>query len=161
MAFAWGLLCCSACHKTRECSMLYTKIPGRISFVGFQPDDLDTLYVSSFKAGSSFSQYIKRDTLLSGNIIMQHDTAFRENGNGFFQIDNHADLEVFMPANPRIFHISEPGYHGDSILTWTSEYDACSTRGTPLWSPDSVTLNGIRVPMVATTGAPSIAFLHK
>ncbi|MBS1614663.1 MAG: hypothetical protein JST06_00935 [Bacteroidetes bacterium] len=161
MAFAWALLCCSACHKTRECSMPYVKIPGQISFVGFQPDDLDTLYISSFRSGSGFSQFIKRDTLLPGNIILQHDTAFCNGGYPFFQIDNHADLEVFLPSISRIFRISAPGYHGDSILTWTSQYDACSTRGTPLWPPDSVTINGIRVPMAGSIGAYTIAYLHK
>lgn len=161
---AFGLLLflgLAACRKKDVfCSKRYTRIPGTVHFIGFQPSELNTILLNYYRQGSQFTQLIRRDTMAFSNIQMKHDTAYYGMA-GFINLPDADELELMLPATSDRFQISDVRYDGDSIYYYTAQYGECNMKGTPFWPPDSATVNGKRIRLGPTSGAQTSAYLSR
>ena len=155
-----SLSCKKNADERLHCWKAYSKIPGTVNFVGFSAADLDTIFVNTCVPGTRFTQVSRRDTFVGGDVRMKHDTG-SISGDKFISLWRNTDYEVILPFASDTFRISDISYHGDSLYYYTTEASFCDMKGTPLWPPDSATVNGQRVKLGRGVGPLAAAYLVK
>lgn len=106
-----GILLLGACKQDQlTCVRHFTLLPCSVAFVGFQPEELDTIICARYKANTSFIQLLGTDTLLYDTLSMQHDTAYTARINftysGFFNLGQGTDYQLRFPGNPKVYSIT-------------------------------------------------------
>lgn len=121
--------------------------PVGVAFVGFTPNELDTLYVSHYQSGTDMIQLIGTDTIISpdSNMISYHDTVIywnksTTNYSGFWHLKSGIDDIVYIPSTGTTFNIT--GTISDSKQSYYYQKEPCFTVGSEIYPFRNIHING-------------------
>lgn len=143
----WASSCRKDLNKCPYPPVDYVR-PVGIAFVGFTPNELDTLYVSHYQGGTDMIQLIGTDTIiaLDSNMIYSNDTLIYRNQNnydGFWLLKSNVDDIVFIPATETTFDIT--GTISDSKQSYYYQREPCFTVGSEIYPFRNIHINGTPV----------------
>lgn len=121
--------------------------PVGVAFVGYTPDELDTIIVAHYKGETNLTQLMGTDTLISpdSNMLAFHDTLifWDKNPNrysGFWQVQAGVDDRAILPSTKDTFTIT--GAISDmSSYSWRSKSE-CSMAGAERLPIRNIHING-------------------
>jgi hypothetical protein len=140
----------SSCKKTYTC---YTHTdylrPVGTAFVGFSPDELDTIFVAHYRGGTHFSELLGRDTIISSidSMLLYHDTVYIHQDTlyypGFWLLRADVDDSVLFPETGRSFTVT--GTHtGGKSFPYSSDI-RCSVVGDEVLPMNNIHIDGTPV----------------
>ena len=154
------VLAMGACKKY-QCEQSVVQIGVRIGFVGFSADQLDTVYIEgndNYGIPVTDAVYSPKCTVINDTAYM--DSSFHSDFNVAFMMIK-GDHTITVPGANKVFLVNN--MHWYSYPTWKQKTPCTGgQKYTPIESPDSVSINGIRtVPSWSYHLGPSaIVFLH-
>lgn len=138
----------SSCNKEYTCSRgIDYDQPVGVAFVGYAPEELDTIIVAHYKGETNLSQLMGTDTLISpdSNMLSFHDTLIYWDKNpnhysGFWQVQAGVDNRAILPSTKDTFTITG-AISEMSSYSWHSKSE-CSMAGAERLPIRNIHING-------------------
>lgn len=106
---ASSLLLFTACSDKNKdnCSDIVVRVTPQIGFIGYNINEVDTIAIAGYRAGTNWADLSFRDTIYPVNIYQKGDTLSASPTSGFYDIKEGTDYKVYIPATGRTYMITE------------------------------------------------------
>src|SRR4051812_15007545 len=94
------------CSRNVECLRHYVHYGASLGFVGYMPQEVDSVIISRYGRNSAFSSLKSRDTLSLDDILAINDTLICDSNHLFLFTDEY-DYELSVPSSNKTYRISD------------------------------------------------------